>query len=123
MVVEVSAHNDRDHCTMVPRSSLPVGAKTIRSIWSFKRKRFPDGLLNKHKARICSHGGMQLWGKNYWGTYSPVVNMLSFRLLLAIAHIHGLNSKSIYFVLAFPQAGIGIYILMEITREYNTSGI
>ncbi len=114
MSVEVEAHESRNHWTMVPRSSLPEGAKTIRAIWSFKRKRFPDGRLNKHKARLCAHGGMQQWGENYWETYSPVVNMLSVRLLLAIAHIHGLETKSIDFVLAFPQAEIDIDIWMEI---------
>ena len=102
MVVYVAAHEDRDHWNMVPRSSLPVGAKTIRSIWPFKRKSFPDGSLNKHKARICAHDGIQRWGEKYWGTHSPVVNMLIVSLLLDIAHIRGLNSKSIDFVLAFP---------------------
>ena len=113
-VVDVAAHEERDHWTMVPRSSLPVGAKTIRSIWSFERKRFPDGLLNKHKDIICGHGGMQIWGEKYWETHSPVVNILSVSLLLSIAHIHSQNLKSIYFVLVFPQADIDIDILMEL---------
>jgi hypothetical protein len=47
---------------------------------------------------------MQKWGDNYWETYSPVVNMLSLRLLLSIAKIYNLDSKAIDFVLAFPQA-------------------
>ena len=114
MVVEVAAHEERDHWTMVPCSYLPLGAKTIQSIWRFKRKRLPDSSPNKHKARICSHGGMQSWGENYLETYSPVVIILSVRLILAIAHIHGLNSKSIDFVLAFPQADIDIDIWMEL---------
>ena len=59
MVVEMVVHNERDHWKMVPHLSLPVGAKKIRSIWSFKRKHFPDGSLNKQKTRICAHGGMQ----------------------------------------------------------------
>ena len=59
-VVNVAAHEELVHWTIVPRSSLPVGAKTIRSIWLFKRKRFPNGSLNKDKARICAHGGIQL---------------------------------------------------------------
>ena len=42
--------------------------------------------------------------------------MMSVRLLLAIAHIHGLNAKSIDFVLALPQADIDIYICMELTE-------
>ena len=40
--------------------------------------------------------------------------MLSVRLLLSIAHIHGLDSKSIGFLLAFPQADIDIDVLMEL---------
>ncbi len=47
---------------------------------------------------------MQQWGISYWETYSPVVNMLTVCLLLALCNIHGLESKSINFVLAFPQA-------------------
>ena len=42
-----------------PRSEMPSNTKTIMGIWSFKRKRLPDGTLNKHKARLCAHGGMQ----------------------------------------------------------------
>ena len=114
MMVEFAAHEECDHWTMVPSSPLPVGAKTIRSILSFKINRFPYYSLNKHKSRICTHGGMQRWCENYWDTYSPSVNMLIVRLLLAIAHIHGVNSKSIDFLLAFPQADIDIDIWMEL---------
>jgi len=81
-------------------------------IWSFKRKRRPDGSLLKHKARLCAHGGMQTWGDNYWETYSPVVNMMSVRLRLLIAKIHKLDSKAIDFVLAFPQAELDVDIWM-----------
>ncbi len=122
MATEVEAHESRNHWTMVSRNTLPSGAKTIRAIWSFKRKRYPDGRLNKHKARLCAHGGMQQWGENYWETYSPVVNMLSVRLLLAVAHIHGLDTKSIDFVLAFPQAEIDIDIWMELPEGMDPLG-
>lgn len=57
---EIKAHEDNDHWEVVPRSE--VGShKTILAIWSFKRKRYPYGTLNKHKARLCAHGGMQQW--------------------------------------------------------------
>ena len=114
MAKEVGDHEERGHWELVLRSTLPEGVKTIKAIWSFKRKRFPDGSLNKHKARLCAHGGMQQWGENYWETYSPVVNMLTVRLILAIAHIHKLESKSIDFVLAFPQAELDVDIWMEL---------
>eukprot|EP00984_Skeletonema_dohrnii_P025786 scaffold14972_cov139-Skeletonema_dohrnii-CCMP3373.AAC.1 len=97
MEKEIDDHTERGHWIIVPRSSMPTGKKSIKSIWSFKRKRLPSGELLKHKARLCAHGGMQQWGENYWETYSPVVNMLTVRLLLIICKIHNLHSKSIDF--------------------------
>eukprot|EP00957_Ditylum_brightwellii_P154000 11721731-Ditylum_brightwellii.AAC.1 len=114
MEKDIDDHKSRNHWTLVPRSSLPEKAKTIKAIWSFKHKRFPDKTLNKHKARLCAHGSMQQWGKNYWETYSPVINMLTIKLLLVIAKIHGLESKSIGFVLAFLQADLDVDIWMEL---------
>jgi hypothetical protein len=61
MTVEVSRdHESRDHWTLTKRCDMPEDTKTIMSIWSFKRKRYPDGTLNlnKHKARLCAHGGL-----------------------------------------------------------------
>jgi hypothetical protein len=40
--------------------------------------------------------------------------MLTVRLLLALCNIHGLHSKSINFVLAFPQADLDVDIWMEL---------
>ena len=99
-------HKKGGHWSIVHRDTLPNKAWPIKAIWSFKRKRKPDGELLKHKARLCAHGGMQQWGDSYWDTYSPIVNMLSVRLILAIAKLHYLNSKAIDFVLAFPQADL-----------------
>ena len=50
MEVEVWNHKERNHWTLLLRKDLPADVKTIMAIWSFKRKRFPDGTLNKHKA-------------------------------------------------------------------------
>jgi hypothetical protein len=100
-------------------SDMPENTKTIMSIWSFKRKRYPDGMLNKHKARLCAHGGMQTWGTNYWETYAPFVNWASICLLLAVEKIHGLPSKSINFVLACPQADLEVPVYMEFPLGFN----
>ena len=62
MLDEISVHEDREHWTLLERKDMPSGHKTIMAIWSFKRKRYPDGSLNKHKARLCAHGGQQIWG-------------------------------------------------------------
>jgi hypothetical protein len=62
MMVEVSDHESRSHWNLTKHCDLPQDAKTIMSVWSLKRKGYPDGTLNKHKACLCAHRRMQMWG-------------------------------------------------------------
>ena len=94
MVKEVCDHKDREHWELFGRKFMPAGSKTIMAVWSFKKKRYPDGRVLKHKTRLCAHGGMQRWGIDFWEAYAPVVNWISVRLLLILAIIHGLGTKS-----------------------------
>ena len=57
---------------------------------------------------------MQEWGEKYWEMYIPVVNILTVWLLLGLCNIRNLASKSIYFLLAFPQADLDVDIWMEL---------
>ena len=66
----------------------------------------------KHQARIFAHGVMQQWGVNYWETYDPVVNWISVSSLLAIESIHELPSRSIDFLLTFPQYELDVYFFI-----------
>ena len=120
MTKEVDDHEIGEHWTLMLRSDMPPGTKTILAIWSFKRKRYPDGRVYKHKARLCAHGGMQTWGVNYWETYSPVVNWLSVRTLMALSIIHDLETRSIDFVLAFPQAELEVPVYMELPSGFSS---
>ena len=123
MQVEIDAHQTREHWEIIPRSQMPSDMKTIMGNWSFKRKRLPDGTLNKHKARLCAHGGMQQWGVNYWETYAPVVNWISVRFLLIVAKLTGLETKALDFVLAFPQADLDTPVLMELPVGVSYDGV
>ena len=122
MEKEINDHEKGNHWTVVHRNTLPPKAKPIKAIWSFKRKRKPDGKLLKHKARLCAQGGMQRWGDSYWETYAPVVNMLTVRLVLVIAKLHKLDSKAIDFVLAFSQADLKEDIWMSLPIGFQLDG-
>ncbi|KAL7524001.1 hypothetical protein ACHAWF_000781, partial [Thalassiosira exigua] len=122
MTKEIQDHEQRGHWEVVPRSDKPRHEKSIMAIWSFKRKRFPDGCLNKHKARLCAHGGMQTWGINYWETYAPTVNWISVRFLLVVAEIMNIETQAIDFVLAFPQTDLEVPVYMELPAGIELSG-
>ena len=66
---------------IMPLSDKPKDRKLIKFIWSFKRKRSPLGVLIKHKARLCVHGGMQEKGVDYFNTFAPVINWNTARFL------------------------------------------
>jgi hypothetical protein len=62
---------------------------------------------------------MQRWGKNYWEIFLLVVNMISVKLLLVNAKIHGLESKLIDFVLVFLQADLDVDIWMDLSIGFE----
>eukprot|EP00957_Ditylum_brightwellii_P199232 15187541-Ditylum_brightwellii.AAC.1 len=68
----------------------------------------------KYKACLYVHCGTQKWGMGYGETYSPVVNWISVRILLAIAAMHDLLTSLIDFVLAFPQAALDVVVFMKL---------
>jgi hypothetical protein len=32
----------------------------VKAIWSFNRKHAPVGWIQKHKVKLCAHGGMEI---------------------------------------------------------------
>ena len=92
---------------------IKIKREQLMMIWSFKRKRKPDGTLDKHKARLCCHGGQQEWGITYWDTYAPVVSWSSVRILMTLANLHNLHTKAVDFIQAYPQAKIKAIIFLK----------
>jgi hypothetical protein len=66
--------------------------------------------------------GCKTWGVSYWETYAPVVNWMSIRTLMALSIIHDLETHSINFVLAFPQAPLDVDIYMEPPYGFDIDG-
>ncbi|KAI5075019.1 hypothetical protein GOP47_0010980, partial [Adiantum capillus-veneris] len=50
-----------------------------------KKKYHPDGTVKRYKARLVASGFSQQYDVDYFDTYSPILGMTVFRLLVAIA--------------------------------------
>jgi len=98
--------------------TLPPRAKLLNAIWSYRRKRTPAGVLQKHKARICTDGSPQQYGVDYWETYAPVVSWSTVRLLLTLASLHEWKSHQVDFAQAFTQPPIEEDIYMRIPQGW-----
>ena len=102
-----------DYYSAERSKGVEIKRHQLMMIWSFKRKRRPDGTLTKYKARLCCHGGQQELGVNYWSTYAPVVSWSSIRILMTLARLNNMYTKSVDFVQAFPQAAVKTNIYLH----------
>ena len=66
MIKEVEEHEAISHWTLTKKGEVNNKHKnkygklnTILYIWSFNRKIFPNGILTRHKPRLCAYGGMK----------------------------------------------------------------
>ena len=64
---------------------LPPRRKVVQCKWVFKTKFVADGSPLKYKERLVAKGYSQVHGIDYNETFSPMENMDSIRLALAIA--------------------------------------
>ena len=60
--VEVKTLEGMDSWEVVDRTE---DMNILQSIWAFKIKRFPDGLIKKFKACFCAPGDQQLEGIDF----------------------------------------------------------
>ena len=107
----------------VPRSSVPMGQRILRAVWSHRRKTTPDGQIYRHRSRLCTDGSQQQYGIDYTETYSPVVSWTTVYILLILSVLLNLRTRQVDYVQAFPQATLpeGENVYMELPDGYDTS--
>jgi len=66
------------------------GAKPIGCKWIFKKNYYPDGSIEKYKARLVANFFTQKTNINYFDTFAHVTRISSIRVLLALTSIHKL---------------------------------
>ena len=62
---------------------IPEGAKVLPCKWVFKTKRYPDGSIERYKARLVCGGHRQVQDVDYGEVFAPVGRLPSLRALLA----------------------------------------
>jgi hypothetical protein len=121
---EIKGLYDLDIMDIKHISNLPANAKLLSSIWIYRRKRLPNGMLLKYKSRLCVNGKEQCFGRDYWETYAPVASWSTIRLLLILSTLMGLQTRQVDYTLAFPQATLDVPVYMKVPQGWlvNSTG-
>ncbi|MCO5579984.1 hypothetical protein L7F22_033851 [Adiantum nelumboides] len=82
IATELDALDANQIWVLVPR---PANTNVVSCKWFLKKKFNPNGTVDKYKARLVARGFSQRQGIDYNETYSPVLCMASFCLLVSLA--------------------------------------
>ena len=99
-------------------SSLPQGARLLSSIWSYRRKRLPNGIFLKYKSRLCLNGREHAFGRGYWEMYAPVASWATIHMMLIMSSILNLKTRQVDYTQAFPQATLDDPVFMQIPQGW-----
>ncbi|MCO5586428.1 hypothetical protein L7F22_040368 [Adiantum nelumboides] len=73
---------DNNTWQLVP---APANRKLVTCKWLLRKKFLSDGSVSRYKARLVARGFSQVPGKDYSETFSPVLRITAFQVLIAIA--------------------------------------
>jgi hypothetical protein len=122
VVKEVNGHVDCKNWSLKERSKVPEDVQIVPSVWSMQRKRdLTTNEIKSHKARLNRHGEKQIYGMNYFETYTPVVTLFAIRLMIIYGIIFCWALCLVDFVMAYPQAPIKMDIYMELPQGIQTA--
>lgn len=82
-------------------TDLPADRWPISARWIFKRKCYPDGSLDKYKARLVARGFSQRFGIDFFETYASVNRHESIRLFFVLCIQFDLVYKQFDVITAF----------------------
>lgn len=87
--------------------------KIVDNRWVFKKKLNSEGVVVRYKARLVARGFSQIEGVDYYETFSPVMRMQTFRIMLVIAAARKLKIRFFDVTSAFLNGRLEEKVLMR----------
>lgn len=100
-----------------PITKTPPGEHLTGYKWTFIKKRNAKGETVRHKARLVAKGFTQIPGRDYDLTYSPVMDVTTYRYLINFAQRHQLVMHQMDIVTAYLYGYLDTEIYLEAPPE------
>ena len=102
-----------------PITSIPDNVKPVGYKWVFVRKRNEKYEVVRYKARLVAQGFYQRPGIDYNETYSPVMDMITFRFLISLVIFEKLEMHLMDIVTAYLYGSLDTDIYMKIPEGFK----
>ncbi len=89
---------------VITMEECPAGVKPLHTRYVLSKKRDPNGLEERYKARRVVQGFHQVYGRDFLETFAPVVGFDTLRALLKLVVNHGWRMRSMDFTQAYLNA-------------------
>ena len=106
-------------------SGIPFLTYWEESCWEqmgSKIKTGTDGNIERYKARLVAQGFTQQYRADYDETFSPIVGMESFRVLIALSVLYGFQLHHVDVQTAFLNGDLEEEVYMKQPKGYATEG-
>src|SRR6266850_662180 len=113
-----------EHAGTWPTVLCPPRKNIVGCKWVFCLKQKVDGSIDKYKACLVTRGFTQIYGVDYYNTYSPVAWLTSFRLILTIAVCNDWDIEAFNFNSTYLNGELDAdeEIYMQEPLRYETGG-
>lgn len=119
---EIDALVDNETFETVPRVEFEAsGHKLLSTMWVFTVKSSDDDSLPRYKARLVARGDRQEAEIDFTEVYSPVVDYLTLRSMLAIACLRDYDLEQMDAKTAFLNARLEEDIYVEIPQGFQAN--
>ena len=115
MVKEMVALHSTGTWDLVP---LPIGKSPVGCRWVYTIKIGLDGRVDRLMAGLVAKGYTQIYGSDYYDTFSPVAKMASVRLLLSMAAMSSWPLYQLHIKNVFLRGDLSEEVYMEQPPEF-----
>ena len=101
----------------------PMDTNVVDSKWVFRVKKDADGKISQWKARLVVCGFTQVYGVDYFETFTPVAKLASIRSILVIATCNDWDISMFDFHSAYLNGKLNKDIFMEQPPDYEMADV